>query len=497
LKGDAVGAAFSANLLNVFLGMLAVASVWLAGREFGRGSGIIAGLIAASCPFVTYLSGVAYVENGMLVFAALSVAALLRAGRPSDGRIATWVLLAGLMSGLACGCKYTAIPAVLVPLALAVAWSALTRRPRRPVLPCVFVFAAMATFGPWLVKNAVMTGNPVFPLARSVFHERAGIWNDDGAARWHEGHLPAPEDRPWLRRLSRLWQEVLGSSLFGPALVLAIAAGAVGALRRSSRSTEPAPRDDRKPPTPLPVETAPMHAQRSSAAGMDPCWLMLIVGVVVWTGWTHLAGRFAVTLIVPAAVMLGRSWSKLGRPAFKAIGMLILIGVLAMNTYTTRTLFGSGSASFLQLGVFGHTDVMTGGLWPQQQHIPKLNALLAKGEKVLMVADARRFYLDRGADYCVVFSRNPFAEAAATLSPEDLIEWLRARQYKWVYVDWTEMHRLRTTRYGFWQSVDKELFIRLTTVGLRPVEDFEIPGVGTRYATLFEVPPGGRTTGPR
>jgi 4-amino-4-deoxy-L-arabinose transferase-like glycosyltransferase len=531
LHGEAVGAALTANLLNVMLGMLAVAAVWLAGREYGRGSGVIAGLMAASCPFIVYLSGVAYVENGMLMFAALGVAAMLRAGRlPSrkdarslveetapassrchtDGRISQhhtsrwaggcrWAALAGVFAGLACGCKYTAIPAVLVPLGLASLGCGLARRPRNPALPVVFLLAATVTFAPWLIKNVVMTGNPVFPLARGVFGERAGVWNDDGAARWHEGHLPAPEDRPWPRRLGRLWSEVLGSKLFGPVLVLALVAGGIGGLRQCGRRLiihgGSAPALSRCH-TPSDHPRAGGSAELVEEAGwgtvFDSCWLMLIIGIAAWTGWTHLQGRFSIALIVPAAVIVGRFWQSLRQSTTRAIGLAIIIGALAVNGYTAHMLLAGGPVSFLQVGVFGRTDVVT-----DDQHLSKLNGLLAKGEKILMVGDARRFYLGRGADYCVVFNRNPFAEAAASLSPEGLMEWLRLHQYRWVYVDWIEMHRLRTTRYGFWASVDKELFGRLTAVGLRPVEDFEIPGRRTKYATLFEVVRSDQTEGPR
>src|SRR5207249_10383160 len=57
---------FTANMLNLMLAGLTIAAVWLAGREFGRLPGLAAGLTAATCPWLTWLSGIAYVENGML-----------------------------------------------------------------------------------------------------------------------------------------------------------------------------------------------------------------------------------------------------------------------------------------------------------------------------------------------------------------------------------------------------------------------------------------------
>jgi hypothetical protein len=465
LHGDAVLAAFTANMLNLLLGVVAVACVWLGGREYGRRTGIVAGLAAASCPFLTYLCGLAYNENGMALFASLSMAAVLRAERLTPVQRVRWLVLAGLFAGFACGCKYTAVPMILVPLALAAVWQKARTPSRRLVQPVVFAAAAVAAFAPWMIKNVAATGNPLFPLARTVFRERPGIWDDDGAARWHEGHLPAPEDRPLARRLARLGSEVLYSKMYGPLPILAIGLGGCGLVVRWFR-------------------------RRREGSSSPACWLMLLFGIATWLAMTHLAGRFAVVLVVPCSLLTGRAWGRVVRPSAGVAGVLLLGGTIAVNASTAAGFFSPGGVSLFKADVFGRMELVTQGHWPGHQHVPRLNEILARGEKVLVVGDARRFYLDHGADYCVVFNRNPFAEAAAALSPASLLDWLRERQYRHVYVDWGEMHRLRTTRYGFWEAVDATLFGRLSEVGLEPLEQFGIPGRERPYATLFRIADG-------
>ena len=496
LHADPIAAALTAQMLNVLLAGLAVAAIWLAGREHGRIAGLVAGLGAATCPFLAYLCGLAYVENGMVFWTALALAAVIRAGR--SGAVANrWMLAAGLLCGLACGCKYSAVGMVFLPLVIATAWMGLRASPRRLAIPLLFGIGCALTFGPWLAKNAVFTGSPVFPLARGVFPERAGIWDDADAARWQEGHLPAPEDRPFWRRLSRLWYEVLGaglsvgkvgsksspgpevnSVLFGPVVGLGLVLGIGGAVMRRHLLG-----DGR-------------HGASSGAEVLLPapspvaCWLMLVVGIVCWLGWSHLVGRFAITLLPPAAVLLGTAWEILRMHRGRAFLGTLLSVLLGYHVYASMDPLLSGLTRFADAGVAGRTALIP-RLVP---HVARLNALAASGARVLMVGDARRYYLNPGIDCCVVFSRNPFAEAAAVELPADLLGWLRGHHYAYVYVDWLEMDRLRSTRYGFWPSVDVGLFQRLYTAGLRPIEQFSLDENHPPYATLYAVPPALQTT---
>lgn len=459
LQGGAIQAALTAQLLHAFLGMLAAAAVWLAGREISRGAGIVAGIMAATCPFMTYLGALAYDEWGLLFFSAVALAAIIRSAQASSTR---WTVIAGLCAGFACGCKYTGVTATLVPLAIAALWLAM--RQRKPSRAIAFIGAALISVSPWLIKNVRYTGNPVFPLARSVFHERAGVWDDDGAARWHEGHLPAPEDRPLPARIRRTWRQIFGSAMFGPIFGLAIAAEVVRRfLRRRSSS--------------------------NFDACVMGCYSMFFIGLAIWFCFTHLVDRFAIVLLIPACVMLGHSYEAL-RPILRGwIFPVILLATAGLNLRTVLGTFSDAHAfEILAVRDSDRTDWFTGGHWAHAEHIPKLNELTASGKKILMVGDAQRFYLNAGVDDCVVFNRNPFAEAAARRSPAELIDWLRQQGYTHVYVDWGEMNRLRRSRYGFWKSIDVELFKRLQAEGLQPILNFSMEEGKPPYATLFIVP---------
>jgi len=463
LRGDPVRAALSANVLNLTLAALAVGAVWAAARPFGRGGATVAALLVAACPFVTYLSALAYVENAMMLFSALALAAFFRARSPACDAPRRCMLLSGLFAGLACGCKYTAVFATAVPLLVAalLAPGGSTRSRLRGL--ALLLIGAVLSFAPWLIRNLVNTGNPVFPLARSVFHERPGVWNDDGATRWREGHLPAPEHRSVPARLGRFGSEIVANPKFGWLLPLGIlsAVGAIVASRSGPRTPSP-----------------------STAA----CWSLIVIGAVVWLSATHLVDRFAVLLIVPSAVLAGSAWQRLAQPEPGRLGTAVVLLVVLLNfSYLVR--FCSAAHAFELAGgvVDDGTQWFTEGRWPSHAHVPRLNELCAEGKRTLMVGDARRFYLDDGVDYCVVFNRHPFAEAAQTASPDAVMTWLRDNGYDYVYVDWGEMQRLRRSRYGFWSGVDAALFDRLSAAGLKVVQSFSIDDRRGMYSTLYAV----------
>ena len=464
VHGEAVSAGITAQMVNLIIAGLAVAAVWLAGKQLSSSVGVIAAVLAATCPFVAYLCGVAYVENALLLYAALGLAAVMRWWMDGEAASSRWVLLTGLFCGFACGCKYTGIAVVLAPMAFVVLWRLIRCKGKRLAAASLFALGVLVAFGPWLIRNTVNTHNPVFPLARSVFPDNGLAWDDDGAARWTEGHLPAPEDRPLDARVRRFGTEILSSELFGPLILLAMIVG-VGQLLRA------------------------MLGRGLPFAPALAAWVMIVVGVVAWLFFSHLVGRFAVTLIVPASLIVAARWELFRRTETSLIGIAIVVLAAVLNfSMFVREGTSAGLFQVAALRAGDGTEWFTDGLWPSHAHVPRINKLTAEGGRVLVVADARRFYLNAGADYCVVFSRNPFAEAAANLSSGDLIAWLRDRGYGHVYVDWGEMSRLRNSRYGFWQSIDRSLFERLMTAGLRHVEDFNIGESAGVYSSLFAVP---------
>jgi len=155
------------------------------------------------------------------------------------------------------------------------------------------------------------------------------------------------------------------------------------------------------------------------------------------------------------------------------------------------------------VGVHGVVRLFTEGDWPGHQHLGALNALPADA-KVLMVGDARTFYVRPENDYCVTFNRNPLAMvlgqyAHSVPSPERerqgpdalsvaLFDWLRGRGYTHVFVNWAEISRLRNSQYGFAPAITPAFFAHLEFAGLRPLQSFRLTEDRPPYGTLYRVP---------
>jgi hypothetical protein len=78
--------------------------------------------------------------------------------------------IAGLMAGFAAGVKYTAAPLVLIAFPLAAIPAAVVHREKSHlkstlVGAVIAIFAGLLSFSPWLIRNTIWAGNPVFPLA--------------------------------------------------------------------------------------------------------------------------------------------------------------------------------------------------------------------------------------------------------------------------------------------------------------------------------------------
>lgn len=140
------------------LGLLGViATAGLARRFAGRWAGWTAVLLLLTATSLWRLFGWAYIDLGTLLYGALALTAL---AAWHEDRAPGWLIVMGMIAGLAAGVKYNA-----GALALVMGAGVAVAAPRHVVRNgLIMAAAALIAFAPWLAKGALLYGNPIYPL---------------------------------------------------------------------------------------------------------------------------------------------------------------------------------------------------------------------------------------------------------------------------------------------------------------------------------------------
>lgn len=147
-------------------------------KRLGQLYGMFGALFFLSVPIIIKLSITVYVDLGLVFFTTASLLLLLYWAQ----RQFPWhlLILAGLCCGLAAGTKYNGLLSIivltlLVPMLYQQSASAATRSNAKAlVCGAVFFTATLTAFSPWLIRNYVWTGNPIYPLHNSLIQKLHG-----------------------------------------------------------------------------------------------------------------------------------------------------------------------------------------------------------------------------------------------------------------------------------------------------------------------------------
>ncbi len=162
----------AAQAVHAWMGALAAAAAGLLGARLGgRDAGWWAAAVFALTPAVLACATWAAADLGVAAFAAAAWLTVTWTEEHAEAvdRTGRWILAGGLV-GVAAGCKVLAIATVAIPVALAVALARLGAGVRLRLRAALLLTGgAVVAFGPWMVRDAILTGDPVYPfLARST-----------------------------------------------------------------------------------------------------------------------------------------------------------------------------------------------------------------------------------------------------------------------------------------------------------------------------------------
>jgi hypothetical protein len=416
-------------------------------------AGGLSAAAAITTPWLIVVGSLAYNEAGVVLMYAGAILAAY------DERLAPWRrgLGVGLLVGVACGCKPTALYLIGPTAGLLL----LATLPRRAwgVATLACVIGGALTFGPPLVRNALAGGNPVFPAGVALFGP--AHWTPEQVERFRAAHAP---DGPPLTQLARLLDT------------------------RGSPTAPYAP--DRQP-------RGIFHEQWSVLfpAGLAGLVLMLLqpglraaagimlLGIAGAAGWwavaSHGQSRFLLPLVVPLSITLGCAAAVLaGDPAtirrgallgVRRVGIVACAGVPLLMSATAASIFlrERGGMPNLMLAAWAEPwlgeslrqDLLaldepwrwavideseTIRARPPQVYV---NLLIDPTQTVYLLGDATPLYFTGRVLYHTTWDRSPLGDAVEQF-PDAPAAWRRAlhqRGVRWVLYNPGELERLWTS----------------------------------------------------
>jgi hypothetical protein len=379
-----------------------------------------AALIYLTTPWVYRIAALPYVEGPLCFFPA---ALAWVAGRAWDAgpelRTRFWGVAGGLAGG-AMACKYPGLISAVLPFGALAAVDAVRRRSWLTVL--AYATGCAIIIGPWLIKNLIDTGNPVFPLAYDVFGGRH--WSPALDAKWRTGH---------------------GSALIGER-DLTLPALADSVLDVAGRSDWQ---------TPLLTALAPLAIwRRGSRRFAFLLWGYVLYLFATWWLLTHRLDRFWLPLVPILAVLagLGADWTR-GLDWSALLGTIVTLSIASNLVYVSTALVSlnqwTGDLDRLRVDVPRMLDPA----------LARLDDELPPDARILLVGQSGVFHLRHAIVYNTVFNPETIELLANGRTPAQLRQELQTRGITHIYVDWGEIARYRSPKnYGFTPFVTNERF---------------------------------------
>ncbi len=410
-------------LVAFFAPAAAVLIAATAARAGSSRAAWFAAVVYLSTPWIYRLAVIAYVEGPLCYYhAALVWTAVLAFSDRWMPRRAIWSL-AGLLAGSAMACKYPGLISAVIPFAMLSLIDSARTKSLAPVL--CYALGCGIVIGPWLTKNVVDTGNPVYPLANSIFHGR--YWDDAREQKWTSAHGRRPCT---LHELTNSIVDVAGRSDWQSSLYAAL---------------------------------APLALFRARSRKLASClWALVIYLFATWWLLTHRLDRFWLPLLPPLAVLagLGADWTR-SRGWSILLGIIVATGLIMNLAYITTALAG--------------LNEWTADLVYLRKNIPqRWNAALASLDShlpadahPLIVGQAAVFHLDHHVTFNTVFDVEILETLAQGKSDEEFHKALRQRNLTHIYVDWKEIGRHRQPGgYGYTTFVQPWRFERWVAAGV-------------------------------
>lgn len=333
MHGSVFDAIYTIHFFHASVALLAAATVGRLVSGFaGPVAGAVSGAALLATPWTIITGSMAYSEMFVMVFGAAALVAMF------DPLSATprGALVVGLLLGLATLAKLTAGGFIALPIgAVMVGRLFFTadkdRSPQQKSFALiVMILGGLLMLSPYLIRNFIWTGNPVFPFAASAMGQ--GHWSDEQVARWNNAH----HSQGVLDGLSKLPRQWLLNTGYG----------AIGGSERDERDVTDIARFDQEMGLPLLwilvavgcVLAFRHRPDRHIAVALS---MVLAFQLLFWLFFTHHQSRFLIPTLLPASIFVGLAIGRIAelskgkRDWLAPMLSVVLIVCLTMTSYGT------------------------------------------------------------------------------------------------------------------------------------------------------------------
>ena len=404
LVGDPIQAVYACQLLHASMAVLtAIVVARLAGRmvdrSVARPVGTVAAVLLIGTPWVVVVGSLGYNEMAVTLLLAIALCILLA---PSP---TTWQhgVILGLLTAAACGAKLTAAGFVLGPLMIV----ALFTIARRRWLGVILAAGVAGLFGllPYLLRNWIYSGNPVFPFMTGIFG--SAHWSQDQVGNWIAGHVSEAALGP---RLIELWNQ----------------------LWRFGLGPNPSPSEPWSPQWSLLPWLAAVSlifclASPSLRRVTLKVAALLTAQVLFWLTLTHLKSRFLLVGVVGATLSIALALGLILPALQSRIGARrahALLAALLLAWSCVPVIIYAGERSGAPAASAGQASLLTGENLSESERTEwaqagfpaiYLNHLLPDRARTLLVGEARPLYYRADIAYQTTWDRGPLSQIMRAL----------------------------------------------------------------------------------
>lgn len=461
LIGGSDGWWWGALIGKVIIGWMAPLTAWLLAaslfefsqreqatdmeREHGGLLALGGAVLYVTLPGVAEVSQFGQIDAGfgLYLLATVVVAFHYSFGLGNSERKGTAVVL-GVFAGLAFAAKYPGVMFAVVPAVCVIALKAFHRPLQLKSLGlhlALFGLGVLLTAGPWLAKNTLLCGNPVYPLAGSLFGGKT--LDTAKVEQWQQAHaIPAAKNADGTevrysgrQAIASLQQLAYKSPIPSPILVPMLLLGILYSPRRETW-----------------------------------WWLSwLVAGLAVWWFMSHRLDRFWLPLLPLACWLAARA----SLPLFQTAAGIPLAVVLTIGVSYSLLFFASpplNDPRYLVSLKAQRYDCKGEEFTRVSKVIGWINENLQASDRVLMVGQAAVFDVAVPCDYSTCFDDSKWDKIAQAASPAERLQKFKELGVTHVYIHWGEIERYRSPgNYGFRSKITQPQVAEFISSGVLSV----------------------------